>query len=51
MATLKIENIHLRNGGNYIAVVKSKRGRSRDVYIDGELSKHLREFIEWKQSP
>lgn len=45
MADLRIKDIHLKNGSPYLYVRKGKRGKDRDVYIDSELARHLREFI------
>lgn len=49
IADLKIGDIHLANGSPYIYIRKGKRGKDRDVYIDSELTKHLKEFIQEKK--
>jgi len=49
IADLNIGDLHLKNGSPYIYVRKGKRGKDRDVYIDTELVKHLKEFIQEKK--
>jgi integrase len=54
IAKLKIQDVKLSIKLPYIFVRNGKRGKSRDVYIDWELTKHLQEFIlqkkNWNQS-
>ncbi|MGD0756273.1 MAG: tyrosine-type recombinase/integrase [Bacteroidales bacterium] len=54
IAKLKIEDLKLSIKPSYIFVRNGKRRKSRDVYIDLELTKHLQEFIlqkkNWNQS-
>jgi integrase len=54
IAKLKIQDVKLSIKAPYIFVRNGKRGKSRDVYIDRELTKHLQEFIlqkkNWNQS-
>lgn len=45
---LQIKNLHLGREP-FIKVVNGKRGKDRDVYIDNELAKHLKDFIEIKK--
>ena len=47
-ATLKISDLHL-NGDSYVVVRKGKGGKKRDVYIDRELAKHLRQYVDGKK--
>ena len=46
---MKIGCIHLKNSGGFISVLKGKGGKDRDVYIDRELSSHLKVFIAEKK--
>ncbi len=50
IAALKIGDVNLDNGDPYIFVRNGKGGRSRDVYIDRELTRHLKQFIRDKKS-
>jgi site-specific recombinase XerD len=54
IAKLKIQDVKLSIKPPYIFVSNGKRGKSRDVYIDRELIKHLQGFIlqkkNWNQS-
>jgi len=45
IAALTIGDIHLSVQDPYLFVRQGKRGKSRDVYIDRELAKHLKRFI------
>ena len=49
IGNLKIGDIHLKNGSAYIFVRHGKRGKDRDVYVDTELVKHLKEYIQEKK--
>jgi integrase len=50
IAKLKIQDVKLSIKSPYIFVRNGKRGKSRDVYIDRELTKHLQEFILQKKN-
>jgi len=54
IAALRLQNVNINSKTPTIFVHEGKRGKSRDVYLDRELTKHLQEFIEvkrvWKQS-
>ena len=50
IAALRLEDVRLSSKPPYIFVHRGKRGKSRDVYIDRELVKHLKEFIRHKQT-
>jgi integrase len=49
IANLKIGDIELNTKDPYLIVRKGKRGKKRDVYLDKELVKHLKAFINWKK--
>lgn len=48
IAGLKISDIHLKAKDPYIFVRRGKGGRSRDVYIDRNLTGHLKGYIKIK---
>ncbi len=50
LAALKIDDLKLHKTDPYIEVRNGKRGRSRDVYIDRQLAKHLKEYIRLKKT-
>lgn len=50
IASLRLEDVRLNSKPPYIFVRRGKRGKSRDVYIDRDLTKHLKEFIKQKQT-
>lgn len=49
IAALKIKHLKLTSKPPSIFVENSKRGKSRDVYIDRELTAHLKEFLKNKK--
>lgn len=49
IAALRLKRVCLNSQPSYIFVYRGKRSKSRDVYIDRELVKHLKQFIEQKQ--
>jgi integrase len=49
IANLRIGHIHLTSKPPSLYVLNGKGGRSRDVYIDKELVKHIREYIQLKR--
>jgi len=49
ITNLKIGDIELTTKDPYLIVRKGKRGKKRDVYLDKELVKHLKDFISWKK--
>ena len=49
IAALKIGDIYLNNRNPFLIVQCGKGGRKRDVYIDKDLLKHLRDYIETKE--
>ncbi|MFW6046506.1 MAG: tyrosine-type recombinase/integrase [Candidatus Woesearchaeota archaeon] len=54
IASLKHGDLYLKSKDQYIHVRNGKRNKSRDVYIDKNLVKHLKDFIDqkriWKHS-
>lgn len=48
LAALTIGDIHLTGRENYLVVRSSKGGKRRDVYLDREIVKHLKEYIAHK---
>ncbi len=46
---LTIGDINLKAKDPYLIVRKGKRGKKRDVYLDKELVKHIKAFINWKK--
>ncbi|MEX0681001.1 MAG: tyrosine-type recombinase/integrase [Balneolales bacterium] len=46
---LLIGDLKLNAKSPYLYVRQGKRGKDRDVYIDKDLTKHLRDFIEMKR--
>jgi len=54
IANLKLQDVRLSSKPPYIFVLSGKGNKSRDVYLDRELVKHLKEFIQhkkdWSQS-
>jgi integrase/recombinase XerD len=48
IAHLRIGDLYLNNHDPYLFVRHTKRHKYRDVYVDRELVKHLREFIQLK---
>jgi site-specific recombinase XerD len=55
IAKLKIRDLHLNGKDNYLIVQSGKRGKKRDVYLDRDLAKHLKDYLEikkkaWKES-
>lgn len=49
IASLKVADLHFNGKDNYLVVQRGKRGRKRDVYLDQELVKHLKEYLETKK--
>ena len=49
IANLKIGDIELNTKDPYLIVRNGKRGKKRDVYLDKELVRHLKNFISWKK--
>ena len=49
IANLTIGDINLKAKDHYLIVRKGKRGKKRDVYLDKELVKHIKAFIDWKK--
>lgn len=49
ISNLKIGDIELKTKDPYLIVQNGKRGKKRDVYLDKELVKHLKNFISWKK--
>ena len=49
LANLKIGDIELKAKDPYLIVRNGKRGKKRDVYLDKELVRHLKNFISWKK--
>jgi len=49
IVALKIKRVNIDTKEPYIRVYQGKGGKSRDVYIDSELTQHLKEFIKVKQ--
>jgi integrase len=47
IAALKIQDIYL-NGESYLIIRHGKGDKTRTVYIDNELSKHLKQYINYK---
>lgn len=48
IASLKIEDLKLTGRDNYL-VVTGKRGKRRDVYLDHDLVRHLKNYINLKK--
>lgn len=48
LAGLKIKDLHLNHNENYVSVRHGKRDKSRDVYIDKALAKHLKAYTQLK---
>lgn len=49
IASLKVGDLKLNTRDPYLFVRKGKRGKKRDVYLDRELVKQLKDFISWKK--
>lgn len=49
IANLKIGDIRLNGKDNVLFVRHGKRNKSRDVYVDGELAKHLKQYLKIKK--
>jgi len=49
IANLTIGDINLTAKDPYLIVRNGKRGKKRDVYLDKELVRHLKNFISWKK--
>ena len=55
IAALKIQDLHLNGKDNYLIVQNGKRGKRREVYLDSELARQIKKYIEikkkaWKES-
>jgi site-specific recombinase XerD len=50
IAKLRMQDVKVSAKPPYIFVLNGKRGKSRNVYIDRELVKHLKEFIQQKRN-
>ena len=50
IAKLRMHDVKVSAKPPYIFVLNGKRGKSRNVYIDRELVKHLKEFIQQKRN-
>jgi len=50
ITNLKLKHLHLGKNEPYIQVTKAKGNKSREVYIDKELAKQLKQFIELKKA-
>ncbi|MFH1886980.1 MAG: site-specific integrase [Pseudomonadota bacterium] len=48
LAALTVGNLHLAGRENYLVVKNGKGGKNRDVYLDKEIVKHLKEYISTK---
>ena len=46
---LTIGDFDIKAKDPYLIVRKGKRGKKRDVYLDKELVKHIKAFINWKK--
>ncbi len=49
ITNLTIGDINLKAKDPYLIVRKGKRGKKRDVYLDKELVRHIKAFINWKK--
>lgn len=49
IAKLKIKDLDLKAKSRSLFVEKGKGGKSRDVYLDKEITKHLKEYIDFKK--
>ncbi len=49
IASLKIGDLCLKNGDPYLIVRKGKGDKKRVVYLDNGLTKHLKEFLQYKE--
>jgi len=49
ITNLTIGDINLKAKDPYLIVRNGKRGKKRDVYLDKELVKHIKAFINWKK--
>ncbi len=49
IANLKTGDLHLNGKDNYLSIRNGKRGKSRDVYIDPALVKHLKHYLKIKR--
>lgn len=49
IANLEVGDLKLNTRDPYLVVRKGKRGKKRDVYLDRELVKQLKDFITWKK--
>ena len=50
LAALKIGDMHLSGRETYLVVQNGKGGKKRDVYIDREIVKHLKDYIAVKKT-
>jgi site-specific recombinase XerD len=55
IASLKVSDVHLNGKDNFLVVRRGKGDKRRDVYIDRDLAKHLKDYLEikrkaWKES-
>lgn len=48
MEALKVGDISFKEPDPFIIVLHGKRNKKRTVYIDQKLTKHLREYIDYK---
>lgn len=49
LAALKVGDLHLNGKGSYLIVQNGKGGKKRDVYLDKEVVKHLKAYLEVKE--
>lgn len=49
IAALKVCDIHLNGKQSYLIVRRGKGGKTREVYFDHVLAKHIGEYLETKQ--
>lgn len=49
ISKLQLKDVYLQTKAPYLFVRQGKRGKDRDVYIDRNLVKHLKEFIQLKK--
>ncbi|SHL44803.1 Phage integrase family protein [Desulfatibacillum alkenivorans DSM 16219] len=48
LAALTIGDLHLTSRENYLVVQNGKGGKKRDIYLDREIVRHLKEYIAHK---